>query len=135
MRMETGVKITSRIGANGEKLSKAQTVGRIDIPRYDTLSEMVEALGGENEVLSLANTQLGTNLKNRARGMATAKVSDKKLRAQAENTVLHDKEMLQQIIDGEATAEELVELEMERVRREVCNTPQAVSSEEEDEEQ
>jgi len=65
-----------------EVKSSSKVVGMAECPVYDTLPEMVEALG-EATVLDLANTQNFTNVKNQIRSSATGKPSKQALRMQA----------------------------------------------------
>lgn len=58
--------------------SAKKVVARIDVPVYESIDELVEALGSD-KVLKLANTQNKTNMKNDARAAATGEPSKKAL--------------------------------------------------------
>ena len=79
MKMEKNVEVKSKSKDTG----KSVIVAKVDIPEYESLTEMVGA-EGEDTVLSLANTQNGTNIKNRARQNATQVPSKTRLREMAQ---------------------------------------------------
>jgi hypothetical protein len=66
--------------------SKGEVVSTIVVPVYDSLAEMVDAVG-EAKVLKLANEQLITNLQNEERASKTGKPSNAKLVKQAINNI------------------------------------------------
>lgn len=77
------------MSSQGSADKKAKEVGVAQVPVYESLAEIVEAMG-EDVVLNLANTQNGTNLRNQIRQAATGKPSTKLLVAEAYTNLLQN---------------------------------------------
>jgi hypothetical protein len=80
----TQVKVYS---SQGTVDKKAKEVAVAQVPVYESLAEIVQAMG-EEVVLHLANTQNGTNLRNQARQAATGRPSTKQMTTEAFNNLL-----------------------------------------------
>jgi hypothetical protein len=94
------VAVFSRFGNSVAEMPEATQVGTVDVPTYESLDEMRQALpGGDADILALANTQNGTNIRNEARRQAQVTAPSKtKLREQAESRLWDDEEVADAIL-------------------------------------
>lgn len=119
MKWERGVKVQSRCG---RKTGPRQDVGTVDIPIAESLAELIQDVGSEDEVLKLGNAQRSTNIKNEARRVANTTVSDRRLREEAASAVTNNRETLKLLAnidddaEREATREKLVTEKVEELR-------------------
>ena len=82
----------------GEKvMSKGKVVAELDIEQFDSLDAAKMALGSEEKVLALVNTQFATNKKNDVRRLANVSVSDRKAREMAFDRLTSDTEILMEL--------------------------------------
>jgi len=113
------VKVTSRCG---NKSGPKVVVGSVKVPQAESLPELISNVGGEDEVLKLANAQLKTNMSNELRRTANTNVSDTKLRKDAVEIVYGDRDVMRELLSIEddavmqARREELVTAKMEELR-------------------
>ena len=113
------VKVTSRCG---NKSGPKVVVGSVKVPQAESLPELISNVGGEDEVLKLANAQLKTNMSNELRRTANTNVSDTKLRKDAVEIVYGDRDVMRELLSIEDDAEmqvrreELVTAKMEELR-------------------
>jgi len=113
------VKVTSRCGnKSGPKI----VVGSVQVPQAESLPELISNVGGEDDVVKLANAQLKTNMSNELRRTANTNVSDTKLRKDAVEIVYGDRDVMRELLGIEddavmqARREELVTAKMEELR-------------------
>ncbi len=136
MRTLTNVEVTSRKGIKG---GPKVVVDIIDIEQAETLAELTQLLGSEEEVLKLANRQFATNAKNKVRATASGTLSETKLRSTAVDLVLEDNDNLLSIanagVNAKARMDELVAAKVEELRAERAAAPETTTPEEDTEDE
>tara|TARA_Y100000310_G_C20459946_1_gene704858 strand:- start:245 stop:646 length:402 start_codon:yes stop_codon:yes gene_type:complete len=104
-----------------EVTSKGAVVGVLNIQQAEDLEEAKQLFGGESGVISLANSQYATNLKNDCRRLANTTISDRKLHELAVERVLGSVEAITELATSEdvaATKDRLIAAAKDEIKAE-----------------